>query len=72
MTTTAMVELIEYCLGNVDAEFRTQLREHDCKTVEKTCLQRCYKCVDGALLVIDGHPQWAETHDELLEDLEGE
>jgi uncharacterized protein YuzB (UPF0349 family) len=61
---------VEYCLANVGADARAALREADCRTVEKLCLQRCGSCTDGPLLVVDGEPRTAESHAALLADLD--
>jgi uncharacterized protein YuzB (UPF0349 family) len=64
-----MTDTVEYCIGNVDATARDRLRDLDCRTVEKPCLQRCGRCFEGPLLVVDGEPRSGESHAGLLSDL---
>jgi uncharacterized protein YuzB (UPF0349 family) len=61
-----MPDTVEYCIGNVDATARERLRGLDCRTVEKPCLQRCDRCFDGPILVVDGEARSAESHADLL------
>ncbi|MFB6227204.1 MAG: hypothetical protein ABEH88_01245 [Halobacteriales archaeon] len=67
-----MSDTVEYCIGNVDPDARSELRDLDCQTIEKPCLQRCGRCFEGALLVVDGNPRFGESHTDLLGDIEGE
>jgi uncharacterized protein YuzB (UPF0349 family) len=66
-----MSDTVEYCIGNVDPSARSQLRDLDCRTIEKPCLQRCGRCFEGPLVVVDGDPRFGESHADLLADIEG-
>jgi uncharacterized protein YuzB (UPF0349 family) len=65
-----MPDTVEYCIGNVDPSTRSELRDLDARTVEKPCLQRCGRCFEGPLLVLDGEPRSADSHADLLADVE--
>lgn len=64
-----MVDTVEYCIGNVQATARDRLRDLDCHTVAKPCLQRCGRCFEGPILVVDGEARSADSHAGLLSDL---
>ena len=65
-----MPDTVEYCIGNVDPSTRSELRGLGARTVEKPCLQRCGRCFEGPLLVLDGEPRSADSHADLLADVE--
>ena len=65
-----MVDTVEYCIGNVDATARDRLRDLDCRTVEKPCLQRCGRCFDGPILVVDGEARSAGSYADLIAEVE--
>lgn len=60
-----MVELIEYCLCNVNDEHRTRLRELDISR-EFTCLEHCGICCQESFLVVDGTVVREADHEQLV------
>ncbi len=61
--------VINYCLSNVTAETRRQLRALDHVVVEDFCLQRCGDCFAGPFLLVDGQAVVGESHAQLIHEL---
>lgn len=61
--------VINYCLSNVTAETRRQLRGLEHVVVEDFCLQRCGDCFAGPFLLIDGQLVRGESHAQLIHEL---
>lgn len=61
---------IEYCLGNVDARTRRQLRGRS-DTREASCLEHCDRCHGGPFVVVDGAVHEDTSHEALLEVVDG-
>lgn len=60
--------VVEYCIDNVDGGTRRRLASTG--AVEKPCLQRCGRCRRSALLVVDGDPVVADSHADLLAEVD--
>jgi len=58
--------VIEYCLRNADGAARERLRSRD-DTRERACLDRCGRCYEAPLLVVDGSVVIGESHRALLD-----
>lgn len=64
--------LVECCLSNVSADARIALDESDHEVRETFCLDRCGDCYDRPFLVVDGELRTGDSHEVLLESLDGE
>jgi uncharacterized protein YuzB (UPF0349 family) len=64
-----MPDVVECCVGNTDAASLERIRDLDCRTDVKPCLQRCGACYEESLLVVDGTVKRGDSFEELLREL---
>lgn len=62
-----MVNLIEYCLGNVTEKERQVLRDSSIPTRECRCLDHCGDCFEGGFVVKDGEMCTGDDYESVMD-----